>query len=90
MLGVLITRFLFVFLRLFELFFIGRVIISWLPLDYSNPIVRFLYTFTEPVLAPFRNFLLRFRFFQSLPIDFSPLLVFVLLDIIRSLLIQIL
>ncbi|MBQ3055316.1 MAG: YggT family protein [Oscillospiraceae bacterium] len=90
MLRVLIARFLFVFIRLFELFFVGRVIISWLPLDYSNPIVRFLYTFTEPVLAPIRNFLLRFRFFQSLPIDFSPLLVFVLLDIIRSLLIQIL
>lgn len=90
MLGILVARFLFVFLRLFELFFIARVIISWLPLDYSNPIVRFLYTFTEPILTPIRNFLFRFRFFQTLPIDFSPLLVFVLLDVIRSLLIQIL
>ena len=70
MLGILVARFLFVFLRLFELLF--------------------LYTFTEPILTPIRNFLFRFRFFQTLPIDFSPLLVFVLLDVIRSLLIQIL
>ena len=90
MIEVFIARALFVFIRLFELFLIARVIVSWLPLDYSNPIVRFISVFTEPILAPIRKFLLRFRFFQSLPIDFSPLCVFVLLDIIRSLLIQIL
>jgi YggT family protein len=29
---------------------IGRVIVSWVNADYSNPIVRFLYVATEPVL----------------------------------------
>lgn len=90
MFGVFIARVLFVLFRLFELFLLGRVIISWLPLDYSHPVVRFFYTFTEPILAPIRNFLLRFQFFQSLPIDFSPLLAYLLLDIVWSIVTQIL
>ena len=34
---------------------IGRIIVSWVNADYSNPIVRFLYAATEPVLAPVRR-----------------------------------
>jgi YggT family protein len=34
---------------------IGRVIVSWVNADYSNPIVRFLYAATEPVLEPVRR-----------------------------------
>ena len=34
---------------------IGRVIISWVNADYNNPIVRFLYAATEPVLEPVRR-----------------------------------
>ena len=34
---------------------IGRIIISWVNVDYDNPIVRFLYAATEPVLEPVRR-----------------------------------
>ena len=34
---------------------IGRVIVSWVRADYGNPIVRFLYAATEPVLRPVRR-----------------------------------
>jgi YggT family protein len=34
---------------------IGRIIISWVNADYGNPIVRFLYAATEPVLEPIRR-----------------------------------
>ena len=34
---------------------IGRVIVSWVNADYGNPIVRFLYAATEPVLQPVRR-----------------------------------
>ena len=34
---------------------IGRIIVSWVNADYSNPIVRFLYAATEPVLEPVRR-----------------------------------
>ena len=45
---------------------IGRVVISWVHADHNNPIVRFLYAATEPVLEPVRRapagFRRRFRF----------------------------
>lgn len=36
---------------------IGRVIISWVNADPSNPIVRFLHEATEPLLAPLRRYI---------------------------------
>ena len=90
MLGVFIARFIFLLFRLIKLLVIAYAILSWFPLSYSNPIVRFVHTFTEPILAPIRNFLLRFRFFQSLPIDFSPIVLFLLLDMIQRIVIMIL
>ena len=47
---------------------IGRVVISFLNADEQNPIVRFLYAATEPVLAPVRRRLPWFGDF-----DFSPI-----------------
>lgn len=59
-------------LSVYQVVLLGRVLLSWLPnLDRSNPIVRFLYAATEPVLAPIRRMLP-----ATGGIDFSPLLVF--------------
>ncbi|NLJ69564.1 MAG: YggT family protein [Firmicutes bacterium] len=65
---------------------LARIIMSWLPeVDYYNPMVRFVYKVTEPVLAPFR---------QLLPaiggIDFSPIVVFLVLDFVRRFLVRLL
>ncbi|HHV93269.1 MAG TPA: YggT family protein [Firmicutes bacterium] len=59
---------------------------SWLPnVDYYNPLVRFIYDITEPVLAPFR------RLLPSVGgIDFSPILVFLVLDFVRRIVLQLL
>jgi YggT family protein len=50
---------------------IGRVIISWVQADYSNPIVRFLHATTEPVLRPVRR---RLPIFAG-GFDLSPIVV---------------
>jgi len=52
---------------------IARALVSWVNPDPHNPIVRFLYSATEPVL---------YRLRRALPlyaggIDFSPIIVFV-------------
>jgi YggT family protein len=65
---------------------IGRVIISWVNADPRNPIVRFLYGATEPVLYRLRRALPMF----AGGIDFSPLVVvmaiyFLQLFLVRSL-----
>jgi YggT family protein len=34
---------------------VGRMVVSWVAADYDNPIVRFLYAATEPVLERVRS-----------------------------------
>ncbi|NLZ38714.1 MAG: YggT family protein [Firmicutes bacterium] len=61
-----------------------RVILSWLPHDPNQPLIRILYDGTEPMLAPFRRIIPR----TPLPIDFSPILAFFVLNLIREVVIQ--
>lgn len=63
---------------------IARAIISWVDADPYNPIVRFIYTITEPVL---------YRVRRALPIyaggiDFSPIIVFFAIIFLQRFLIQ--
>jgi YggT family protein len=44
--------------QLYVLILLGRAILSWFPPSYNsplNPVRRFLFVATEPVLAPFRK-----------------------------------
>ena len=50
-------------------------LISWVNPDPYNPIVRFLFSVTEPVFATVRRLLP----FPYMGIDFSPLIVFLLI-----------
>ena len=59
----------------------GAVIISWIQLPPSSPVVRFLHTATEPVLAPIRRLLPDMG-----GLDFSPLVLLIGLRILRGLL----
>ena len=47
-----------------------RALISWVNPDPFNPIVRFIYAVTEPLLAPFRRIIPG----NMIGIDFSPIL----------------
>ncbi len=57
-----------------------RALISWVEPNPYNPIVRFLYSVTEPLLAPIRYYLLR-----NMPvgIDLSPMVLILLLVLIQ-------
>src|SRR5687768_10229110 len=55
----------------------ARVVLSWIRLPY-NPIVHAIYRITEPVLSPIRR-----RLPVAWGIDFSPMIVFLLLLAIR-------
>ncbi len=46
-----------IFLTIYMYIIIGRAIVSWVNPDPYNPIVRFLYRATEPVLARVRRVL---------------------------------
>jgi YggT family protein len=55
-----------------------RALISWVNPDPFNPIVRFLYRVTEPVLRPVRRSLPTYQ----IGLDLSPLLVIIGLEIV--------
>src|SRR5438477_12727361 len=57
---------------------IARAIISWVNPDPYNPIVRFLYRVTEPVLRPIRH-----RLPVTMNLDLSPLVVLLALKIVE-------
>ena len=62
---------------------IARAVLSWVNPDPHNPIVRFLYRFTEPVLRPIRD---RIPTFQ-MGLDLSPMIVLLVIYFLESLLI---
>lgn len=62
----------------------GAVIVSWVRPDPYNPIVRFLYSATEPVFQRIRRILPAF-FYRS-GIDFTPMIVMILLVFLETLL----
>lgn len=57
-----------------------RVILSWIPHDPYNPIFRFIYEVTELIMGPVR----RLVPLQGMGIDFSPIIVLLLLQLIKS------
>ena len=72
-------------LNIYAFILLLRVLMTWIPnLDHSNPIVKFLYQVTEPVLQPIRN---------ALPpmqgIDFSPIVVFIVIQVLTTLLLRV-
>jgi YggT family protein len=64
---------------------IARALVSWVNPDPSNPIVRFLYNATEPVLSRMRRILpLQFGGF-----DLTPIALLILLSVVEQLLLRI-
>lgn len=76
-----------IFFRVTEILIFLRIIFSWLPIDKNNAIFQFLYSVTEPILAPIRNLIARSSFGRNLMIDFSPILAYLLLSFMERIII---
>ena len=59
------------------LILLGRVLMSWVDPTFSRPMGQFLFSITEPVLAPIRRFLPQAGMF-----DFSPLILLLVLSVL--------
>ena len=62
-----------------------RIILSWVGADPYNEIVNVIYSISDPILAPFRRLPL-----QVGAIDFSPILAFIVLSVLRSFIVNVL
>jgi len=62
---------------------IGRAVISWVNADPSNPVVRFLYEITEPLLSRIRRLIP----VSMGGIDFSPMILILAIMFLQSFLV---
>lgn len=67
-----------------EFAILARVLISWLPVPRENRMIQMLYTITEPILAPIRALIERSAFGKNMMFDFSPIVAFLLIGILRN------
>lgn len=61
---------------------LASVILSWIPVDNRNPVVPLIYQISEPLLRPFR------RVLPDLPIDLSPILAILTVQLLRLLVVN--
>ncbi|MDF2949073.1 MAG: YggT family protein [Sedimentibacter sp.] len=71
-------------LRIIDSLILIRVLLSFFPTLQSSKISYFIYQMTEPILAPCRAILDRLGLGMGM-IDFSPILAFLLLNLMQSL-----
>lgn len=74
-----ILTFLQTLLQILSIAILIRVLLTWFPVDPSNPIIRILYDITEPILAPLRKVIPRIGMF-----DLSPIAAMLLIQFISS------
>ena len=80
----LILEIVDVIVAAFEIVLLVYCVSTWFIRDPFNKFLNFLRVFVDPVLDPVRAILDRIPFLQSLPIDFSSLIVFFLCHFLRS------
>ncbi len=75
----LLVTFLNLLFTLLTLAIIARALISWVPMDPYNPIIRFLDQITEPILGPLR------RLIPPIggAIDITPIVALIILQILQ-------
>ena len=76
----ILVRIIRVLCDVLAIFILPRVVVSWYSPGATNNPVIILYRITEPLLAPLRRIIPRFG-----PLDFSPLVAVILLQLIRAL-----
>ncbi|MFN3762155.1 MAG: YggT family protein [Anaerolineae bacterium] len=70
---------------LYTLALIARALLPVFGVRYAHPVMRFLYAITEPLLAPIRR-----RLPDMGPVDFSPMVLILLLWLVEQILVWIL
>jgi YggT family protein len=69
-------------IRIYEVILLARILMSWIRPDPYHPVVQWLRKLTDPVLEPVRRLLP----LNAGGIDFSPMVVFIVLEVIERIL----
>ena len=71
---------------LLELAILLECIASWIPEIQGNKFISLIHNFTYPLLEPFRK--LQNRFSPGLPMDFSPIIALLVIDLLKRILLS--
>jgi len=74
------TFFIDIFFSVIIVVIFIRILLSWIRTDFEHPVAKIIFDLTEPFLSLFRKILP-----QSGPLDFSPLLAMIALELAREL-----
>ena len=89
---MLLPQFVRIIFCVYYLILLARVIFSWLPVSVRSPVLLrlrgFPYDVTAPLLRPLRRVLAAYP--RQAPVDFSPLLLFVALQVAESIIMRLL
>ncbi len=80
----LILDIIITFLQIMTWAIVGRALISWVDPRGSNPVSRFLFELTEPIVGPIRSVVPRIGM-----IDISPIFAILLLQVLARMLSQV-
>ena len=69
--------------KILKIILISRIILSWFPNNRFNPIINVIYTLSDPILDPFRQLIKPIN-----GIDFSPIILFFLLNLMQNFIIR--
>ena len=73
---------IFLFLEILSWLVIFKCILSWIPDLRGTKIDKLLNKIVEPILSPIRNVMNKSNMFANLPVDLSPIILFLIIDVI--------
>jgi len=77
-----IATFVSYILRFLQAMLFIRAILSWFPMDRGSKITEIIAFFTEPLLSPVRSLLFKFEPMRRMPLDFSTIIVYLIIEIL--------
>lgn len=87
---ILIYKSFEMLIRIIDFVILIRVLLSWIPFDRDNPIVRIVYGLSEPLLYPIRQLIRKSPLGDGMMFDFSPIILLLILQVIQSILYSVL
>ena len=69
--------------KILKIILVSRIILSWFPHNRFNPIINLIYVLSDPILEPFRKLIKPMN-----GIDFSPIILFFLLNLLQNFIIR--
>ena len=69
--------------KILKIVLVSRIILSWFPHNRFNPIINLIYVLSDPILEPFRKLIKPMN-----GIDFSPIILFFLLNLLQNFIIR--